>query len=42
MTDSECKAMILSENSADFIIEYGGNAVNVSERYDAQLSLIHI
>ena len=36
MTDSECKAMILSENSADFIIEYGGNAVNVSERYDAQ------
>lgn len=36
MTDSECNAMILSESAADFIIEYGGDAVSVAERYDAQ------
>lgn len=35
MTDSECSAMILSENSADFIIEYGGNVADVQKRYEA-------
>lgn len=36
MPDSECNAMILSESAADFIIEYGGDAVSVAERYDAE------
>lgn len=36
MTESECRPMILSEDYADFIIEYGGDAVSVADRYDAK------
>lgn len=35
MTDGECREMILSENSADFIIEYGGNVSDIQKRYEA-------
>lgn len=35
MAESECQTMILSDTSADFIIEYGGDVVRAQKRYYA-------
>ena len=32
---ADCTELILSEDEADFIIEYGGNAADVTARYEA-------